>query len=310
MKQEKTQKKPKLKQSRSFYSQNDAYQMLLPAFIVLLVFMAYPLINSIIMAFQHYKLTSPKTIGTFAGAENFQSILTDPNMGQMVGNTIVFVVLSVVLQFVLGFILALALRKPFRGRNVYQAVVFLPWAISAFIVGLTFRWLFNGEYGAINDILMKLGIITQKIAWLGTPGFSLFTVIVGMVWIGIPFFAIMILAALQSIPDDVYEAADIDGANSFVKFFKITVPYIKPTIIMTVLLRTMWIFNSADLIFVMTNGGPANSSHTLASYMFNKAYSTLDFGQAAALGVLFLIIMLIFITIFLKVTKYNKAGDF
>lgn len=284
--------------------------MLLPAFIVLLVFMAYPLINSIIMAFQHYKLTSPKTIGTFAGAENFQSILTDPNMGQMVGNTIVFVVLSVVLQFVLGFILALALRKPFRGRNVYQAVVFLPWAISAFIVGLTFRWLFNGEYGAINDILMKLGIITQKIAWLGTPGFSLFTVIVGMVWIGIPFFAIMILAALQSIPDDVYEAADIDGANSFVKFFKITVPYIKPTIIMTVLLRTMWIFNSADLIFVMTNGGPANSSHTLASYMFNKAYSTLDFGQAAALGVLFLIIMLIFITIFLKVTKYNKAGDF
>ncbi len=298
------------KPQRNIKPKTDAYRYLMPTYIILLIFMAYPLINSIIMAFQKYKLTYPQTLGQFAAFDNFAKIFQDPNLGQIVGNSILFVVLSVLLQFVLGFILAMALRKSFRGRNVYQAIVFLPWAISSFIVGLTFRWLFNGEYGAINDILMKMGIITENIPWLGLPGYSIFAVIVGMVWIGVPFFAIMILAALQSIPDDVYEAANIDGASAIKQFFKITLPYIKPTIIMTVLLRTMWIFNSADLIFVMTNGGPANSSHTLASYMFNKAYQGLDFGQAAALGVVFMVIMIIFVKFFLKATKYDEAGDF
>ena len=308
LKKEKAEKLPVHKKLRS--ETTEAYQLLLPAFIFLAVFMAYPLINSIVMSFQNYKLTSPQTLGTFAAFDNFIKVFSASHMPLLVGNTILFVAVSVALQFVLGLALALTLRKPFRGRNVYQAVVFLPWAISAFIVGLTFRWMFNGEYGPVNDILLKLGIIPEKIAWLGLPGYSLFAIIAAMIWIGVPFFAIMILAALQSIPQDVFEAADIDGAGSFAKFVQITIPYIKPTIIMTLLLRTIWIFNSADLIFVMTNGGPANSSHTLASYMFNQAYAALDFGQAAALGVVFMIILLIYINIFLKVTRYDKAGDF
>lgn len=225
-------------------------------------------------------------------------------------NSFVYVIASVGMQFLLGMTLALTLRKKFKGRGVYQAIVFLPWAFSAFVVGLMFRWSFNGEYGVVNDLLIKLGLATGKIAWLGTPGLSLLVVVLAMVWMGVPFFAIMYLAAFQSIPGDVYEAADIDGCGAFKRFFAITFPYIKPTVIMTLLLRTIWVFNSFDLIVVITGGGPANHSQTLPSYMYTRAFSGYDFGLASALGVVLMVILAVYAVVFLRVTKYNKAGDF
>ena len=135
-------------------------------------------------------------------------------------------------------------------------------------------------------------------------------VIIAMIWMGIPFFAIMILAALQSIPEDVYEAAEMDGCGVVRRFFSITIPYIKPTLISTVLLRTIWIFNSFDLVVVITDGGPANSSQTLPAYMYSKAFGSYDFGFAAAIGVVLMVILGAYALIFLKITKYDKAGDF
>ncbi len=287
----------------------EPYLFILPVLIILIGFFGYPLLDSIMMSFQNYKLSAPGKIG-FNGVDNYVKLFSDPDIGLITRNSIVYVVASVGLQFFFGMILALALRKKFRGRNVYQSVVFLPWAFSAFVVGLMFRWSFNGEYGVVNDVLMKLGLIQDKIAWLGTPGLSLLVVIFAMVWIGIPFFAIMILAALQSIPADVYESADIDGAGSIKQFFKITLPYIKPTIIMTLLLRTIWIFNSFDLIVMITGGGPANYSQTLPSYMYSKAFSSYDFGLASALGTVLMTVLIIYALIYLKATQYNKAGDF
>lgn len=157
---------------------------------------------------------------------------------------------------------------------------------------------------------MKMGIIKENVAWLGTPGLSLAIVIIAMIWMGIPFFGIMILAALQSVPDDIYEAADIDGCGMFRKFFSLTLPYIKPTIIMTVLLRTIWIFNSFDLIVIITGGGPVNYSQTLPSYMYSKAFASYDFGLASAFGVLLIVILGIYAVLFLKLSNYDKAGDF
>ena len=228
----------------------------------------------------------------------------------IIKNSFVYVAASVAGQFLLGLILAVALKKQFRGRGLYQSIVFLPWAFSGFVVGLIFRWSFNGEYGVINNVLEKLGLIDSNIAWLGTPGLSLTVVIIAMIWMGIPFFAIMILAALQSIPADVYEAADVDGCGTVRQFFQITLPYIKPTLITTVLLRTIWIFNSLDLIVIITNGGPANTSQTLPAYMYSKAFGAYDFGFAAALGVVLMVILGVYALIFLKITKYDKAGDF
>lgn len=286
----------------------EPHAFMFPSYLVLFGFMGYPLINCIRLAFTNYKITRLSDV-SFAGLNNFKDIFADPDLWMILGNSVKFVFFTVLLQFVLGLILALALKKPFRFRGVYQAIVFLPWAFSGFIIGLTFQWLFNGEYGPINDLLMKAHIITTKISFLGTPGLSLFTVIVALVWAGIPFFAIMILAALQSIPEEMYEAAKIDGASVIAQFREITIPYIKPTIVISILLRTIWVFNNADLIYIMTKGGPANTSNSLSSYMFMKAYSTLNFGLASALGVLFMFILVFYVLIFFKITKFNQAGD-
>lgn len=287
----------------------EPYFFIAPVVLVLLLMYGSPLIESITMSMLSYKLTKLDHI-LWNQFENFRSIFSDPDVLKVTINTFVYVIVSVLLQFLLGMTLALALRKKFRGRNLYQAFVFLPWAFSAFVVGLMFRWSFNGEYGVVNDLLLKLGLIKERIAWLGTPGLSLLVVIVAMVWIGIPFFAMMILAALQSIPQDIYEAASIDGASRIKQFFSITIPYIKPTIIMTLLLRTIWVFNSFDLIVVITGGGPASSSQTLPGYMYSKAFSSLDFGMASAMGVIIMIALTLYAIFFMYVTKYGKASDF
>lgn len=279
-----------------------------PIFLLLVIMFGYPLIKSIVMAFQNYKLGNANVY--FNDFANFQKMFGDKDFPLLLKNSIVYVIVSVFGQFIGGLILALCLRDKFKGRGIYQSIVFLPWAFSAFVVGLVFRWSFNGEYGVVNDVLMKLGIIKKGIAWLGTPGLSLVVVILAMIWIGIPFFGIMILAALQSIPDEIYEAAGMDGCGMFRKFFSLTLPYIKPTVIMTILLRTIWIFNSFDLVVIVTQGGPANYSQTLPSYMYTKAFSGYDFGLAGAFGVLLMVILGVYAVLFLKLSNYDKAGDF
>lgn len=287
----------------------EPYFFMLPVLVLLLGMFAYPLIKSVIMSFQDYSLLSPNDI-KFNGFENYKKLFSGEDTLMILKNTLVYVFISVGVQFGLGLILALALRKRFRGRGVYQAIVFLPWAFSGFVIGLMYRWSFNGEYGVVNEILMNLGILEEPIAWLGTPGYSLAVVIIAMIWMGIPFFAIMYLAALQSIPLDIYEAADLDGCSAIKKFTKITVPYIKPTIITTLLLRTIWVFNSFDLVLIITNGGPANTSQTLPSYMYSKAFSNYDFGFASALGVVLMIVLGAYALTVMKVTNYDKAGEF
>ena len=279
-----------------------------PIFLLLVIMFGYPLIKSVVMAFQNYKLGNANVY--FNDFANFHKMFGDKDFLLLLKNSVVYVVVSVFGQFIGGLILALCLRDKFKGRGIYQSIVFLPWAFSAFVVGLVFRWSFNGEYGVVNDVLMKLGIIKKGIAWLGTPGLSLVVVILAMIWIGIPFFGIMILAALQSIPDEIYEAADMDGCGMFRKFFSLTLPYIKPTVIMTILLRTIWIFNSFDLVVIVTQGGPANYSQTLPSYMYTKAFSGYDFGLAGAFGVLLMVILGVYAVLFLKLSNYDQAGDF
>lgn len=279
-----------------------------PIFLLLVIMFGYPLIKSVVMAFQNYKLGNANVY--FNDFANFHKMFGDKDFLLLLKNSVVYVVVSVFGQFIGGLILALCLRDKFKGRGIYQSIVFLPWAFSAFVVGLVFRWSFNGEYGVVNDVLMKLGFIKKGIAWLGTPGLSLVVVILAMIWIGIPFFGIMILAALQSIPDEIYEAADMDGCGMFRKFFSLTLPYIKPTVIMTILLRTIWIFNSFDLVVIVTQGGPANYSQTLPSYMYTKAFSGYDFGLAGAFGVLLMVILGVYAVLFLKLSNYDKAGDF
>ncbi|ETI65959.1 carbohydrate ABC transporter permease [Neobacillus vireti] len=282
---------------------------LLPALLLVTVFIYYPLFKGVIMAFQNYSLFDLTNIN-FIGLENFKTVMAESGFKESLINSFYWVFFSLIPQFVIGFIVALLLRRKFRGRGIYQAFIFFPWAMSGFLIGLIWRWMLNGQSGVINDLLLKLHLIDSAIPFLSDPNWAMVSVIVANVWYGITFFAIMILAALQSIPDELFEAAKIDGANYVQQLFKITIPYIMPTLIVTTLLRVIWILNFPDLIYSLTNGGPAGSTHILSTFMLEKIIFGQNYGQAAAVGVIMIFLLLFFSIFYVLATKFNKAGDF
>jgi multiple sugar transport system permease protein len=281
--------------------------MLIPTFISVILLTYIPVLKGIIIAFQNYNLFNLSNIH-FIGFKNFQAVFSDINFNflHILLNTFLWVVVSLFFQFVLGFVLALLMTKPFKGRGIYSGLVFYPWALSGFAIGIIWAWMFNGQFGIINDILNKIGLIHQNIGFLSDPKYALMSVIIANIWYGIPFFAIMLLAALQSVPLEIYEAADIDGAGYFIKLFHITIPYIKPTIINTTLLRVIWIMNFPEIIYAMTSGGPANSTNILATQMINKIFNFLNYGQGSAIGIVIMSIMIIYAIIYLKITSLKE----
>jgi multiple sugar transport system permease protein len=283
--------------------------MFVPASLLLLVFIYYPLLRGIGIAFQNYTMLDLSAT-RFNGVENFLKIFSDPNISflQILINSLVWVFLSLVLQFVLGFTLALLLRKPFRGRGVYTGLVFYPWALSGFAIGLVWAWMFNGQFGLVNDVFLRAGLIAAPIGFLSDPRFAMYSVIAANVWYGIPFFAIMLLAALQSIPAELYESAEIDGAGKVRQLVSVTIPYIRSTIASTVLLRVMWIMNFPDIIYGMTSGGPANATNILATEMINKIIKSYDYGQGSAIGFIIMLLLFAFAFLYLRWTSRGEAS--
>ncbi|MEU9118880.1 sugar ABC transporter permease [Streptomyces sp. NPDC048506] len=276
-----------------------------PAALFVAVFTYYPVIAGSQMAFRNWKLTD-LTDTSWVGLKNFREVFADPAWGTVLGNTALWVAGSILPQLVIGFMLALWLRRRFRFRGVYQALVFFPWAISGFLIGILFRWMFNSEFGVVNDLLQKAGLIDEPIAWLADPQTAMIAVVIANVWYGVTFFAIMILAALQSIPDELYEAAALDGAGKVRTLFQITIPYIRITLALTVLLRVIWIFNFPDLIFGMTGGGPNNETHIVTTWMIKIAQQG-DYGRASALGLLVVATLLVFAVFFLLATREKRG---
>lgn len=279
--------------------------LLSPAILAILIFLGYPIVENIRLSFLDYSMYRPDQVewNNFA---NYIKLFKDPYFIKVTLNTVVWCVAVVGGQFVLGLSLAVLLNRKFRFRGVYQAIVFLPWAIANFLVGLMFRWIFAEHAGLLNYFLTSIGLIDKPISWLADKRFVMVGPIVGMIWYGIPFFGMMVLAALQSIPTEIYESADIDGASHFQRFRMVIMPYIRPTIITTVLLRVIWVFNSPDVIFMMTEGGPDNASNILPLYVYNQAFSSLDFGYSAAVSVFIVVVLLVFALLYLKVAKYNE----
>lgn len=281
--------------------------MLLPVAIFLALFVYFPALRGLAMAFQNYQIFDLSDTG-FNGLANFYAVIFDQNIRflRILANTLFWLLGSLVFQLLLGFILALLMRRPFRGRGIYAGLVFYAWALSGFAIGLSWAWLFNGQFGLINDVLMRAGIIRERIAFLSTPRFAMISVIVANIWYGVPFFGIMLLAALQSVPRELYEFATIDGCNRFRQLFSITIPYIRPVIVSTVLLRTMWILNFPDIIYAMTGGGPANSTNTLATQMINKVFKEYNYGHGAAISLLIMVLLFFYAVLYLKIHSKSE----
>jgi multiple sugar transport system permease protein len=280
------------------------YVLLLPAILIVLSVVFVPVINAILMSFQNYDLRRPDQIG-FAGFKNYIELSQDPLFWASLRRTFLWVIFGVGFQFLFGFMLALLLNKKIMFRGLLRSLSLIPWVTPGVLIALMWRWIYDGNFGVLNDLLMKLGLIQNKIPILAQVTTAFPSAIVTIIWQGIPFFALMILAGLQGIPEELYEAADIDGANKPQKLFRITIPSLKNTLFVTTLLRIIWVANSVDIIANLTEGGPAYSSQTLSVYIFNKGNS-LNLGYASAMAIILALLLSAVAVPYLKSMFSNK----
>lgn len=278
------------------------YTYLLPVAICLGGTVLFPILKAMHMSLYHNVLIRPQDY-RFIGLGNYVRMVEDPTFWLTLKNSFIWVFFSVSLQFLFGFAAALLLNAPFKGRAFFRTINLLPWIIPGVVVALVWEYLYQPNYGPINDILRRVGLMREPVAWLSNVDLAMPAVIFTNIWRGIPFFAIMILAGLQAIPDDIYEAATVDGASVTQRFWHVTLPMLRPIIVVATATRIIWTFNYADLIFVMTSGGPANATQITSTYTLLQAYTDLDFGYAATLSVILLVIMLVFTALYLKLTK-------
>jgi multiple sugar transport system permease protein len=278
------------------------YLYLAPVILVLGGTVLFPILKAMHMSLYHHVLIKPKEYG-FIGLGNYARLLHDQVFWLSLWNSFVWVFGSVTFQFLGGFAAALLLHQGFRGRAVLRTLTLLPWIIPGVVVALIWEFIYQPNYGLLNDVLIRLGWMTERVAWLSSPALAMPAVIVANIWRGVPFFAIMLLAGLQAIPTELYEAARVDGASVGQRFVYITLPMLRPIIVVATATRIVWTFNYADLIFVMTSGGPANATQITSTYTLMQAYSNLDFGYAATLSVALLLIMLAFTTVYLRLTR-------
>ncbi|HIK16937.1 MAG TPA: sugar ABC transporter permease [Leptolyngbyaceae cyanobacterium M33_DOE_097] len=266
--------------------------LLLPAIVLLLLVFAYPILRSVWLGLFDQNLgTELKPI--FTGFNNYRRIMGDSRFWQSFGITARFTLISVVIELVIGMAIALILNRSFRGRDIVRTIAILPWALPTALIALGWTWIFNDQYGIANDILLKLGLAQTGVNWLGEPFTANVAIIFADVWKTTPFISILLLAGLQSIPEDLYEAHALDGATPIQSFTQITLPLLIPQMIIAILFRVAQAFGIFDLIQVMTGGGPGGSTEVVALYIYSNAMRYLDFGYASTLVVItFLLLVL------------------
>lgn len=279
---------------------------LLPAIILVGTIIIYPLIINI----RNSVSTDLQLLAggdlSFVGLDNYRSAWNAGLLQQSVKNTLIFTFSSVIFSFIIGFAIALLLDRIKRGATVYRLLLVTPWVISPVITGFAWRWMLSERFGFLNYYLLKLGIISDNIIWLGDTTKAFTAVIVANIWRSVPFMIIMLLAGLKGTSKELEEAADIDGAGVWQKFWFIIIPQMKNVIIIVMLLGLIWSSNDFTLVQIMTKGGPLNSTMVLPVLIKNTGFFSLRYGTASALSVILVIILLIFSIIYLRVVRRSS----
>jgi multiple sugar transport system permease protein len=275
------------------------FWFLAPALLVTGVVVVFPVIRTIALSFSNYVVFDPDSL-RFIGLGNFRAILDDEVFWISLWHSAIWIVGVVSLQFLLGLATALLLNESFWWRGLARALVVIPWALPSVIIGLMWTWMYDFNVGVINDILIRIGVLSAPIAWLARPDTALAAIMLALVWQGFPFFAVTILSGLQTVPAELYEAAEVDGATRWQRLTKVTLPAIAEVITTALLLRTIWVANSLDVILVTTGGGPGYATHTLPLYAFLRAYSGMEFGYGAALALILTVLLLAIVWLYVK----------
>ncbi len=282
-----------------------------PALLILLLVFAYPIGRAFWLSLFTENLGT-QLEAIFSGFNNYQRLLGDGRFWLSLWNTTVFTVASITTELVIGMVFALILDQSFRGRGLVRTAALVPWALPTAVMGLAWAWIFNDQYGIANDLLTRLGLINETITWLGDPTRAMLALIVADVWKTTPFIAILLLAGLQSIPQELYEAHAIDGASPWQSFWQISLPLITPQVVIALLFRFAQAFGIFDLVQVMTGGGPAGATETVSVYIYATVRRYLDFGYGAALVVVTFLLLILAVAIAayaLSRTRVNLTGD-
>ncbi|HIW63237.1 MAG TPA: sugar ABC transporter permease [Candidatus Stackebrandtia excrementipullorum] len=271
------------------------YLFILPAVLYLLVFTAAPMLQGLLISFTDAKLINPNG-GNFIGTENYEFLFGSDAFWHSMWTTVIYTFITVVFALVLGTAAALALNRAFRGRTVVRALMTFPYAMPTVAAALIFIWIFNPTSGALNKAIGVLGI--GQIGWLTDPEYGLISVLIATIWKVFPFVMLVVLAALQSVPDELYEASRVDGADGLSTFRAVVIPHITPTLRIVALLMTIWSIRRFEIIFLLTGGGPSEATNTLVVNIYRRAFSEQDLGTAAAIGMLGLVLSLLVTVVF------------
>lgn len=276
------------------------YVLVAPAVLFIILIALYPVLQTFKLSLYNMRLQTIN-LKRFIGFGNYGTIFLDGRFWAAVLNTLKFTICSVTLETVLGLIMALLMNKKFKGTGLVRAAVLIPWAIPTIVSAMMWSFIYNDQFGVLNDILMKLGIISQYKTWLGSTGTAMGSAIFADVWKTSPFMGLLILAGMQNISAELYEAATVDGANKIRQFFSITLPLLKQTILVALIFRTLDAFRVFDLIFVLTGGGPGNSTETLTIYAYKTLFRNLDFGLGSAMAVVVFLFTFTFAMIYIRI---------
>jgi len=284
--------------------------LVVPSFLLLAAVVFYPFFYNLALAFGNMNLTKMRD-WQLIGIRQFVKIFSEPSQPDFYAvffRTIIWTVANVTFHVVLGVFLALLLNQKIKGKAIYRTLLILPWAIPQYIVALTWRGMFNYEYGSINLILTKyLGM--PAVEWLRSPTEAFIACIITNVWLGFPFMMVVALGALQSIPHELYEAAEIDGASWWRQFRTITIPLIRPVMIPAITLGIVWTFNNLNIVWLVSNGGePSDKTHILVSFVYKAAFNFYSFSYAAALSLVIFLILFTFSMLFMRQSKATEAA--
>lgn len=299
-----------VKIKKFFRYDNIGLLFVLPAFVYMLVFVGYPIIENIILGFQDVNMRNlVNGSREFVGLKNYIDIFGDAVFRKSLLNTLFFTVSCLLIQFVIGFALAIFFTKNFRFSKPVRGLLMMPWMIPITVTALIFKFIFGTDVGILNYALQGLGLISQNVEWLTTPQTAMFAIVCANVWIGIPFNMILISTGLTTIPKELYESASLDGANKVQTFGRITLPLLRPTIESVLILGFIYTFKVFDLVYVMTSGGPVNSTHMLSTYSYKLSFEMFKYSKGSAVAnVLFVILLVISIFYLRSTAKEEKAN--
>ncbi len=269
----------------------------------MLALLIYPIVRISVMSFQNWYLLRPAKNGVFIGLDNFRKLFHDKYFIASVKKTLIYIVITVPFRYVLGYATAIMLNRKFVGRTIARGIIVIPWAVPEVVTCLIWMLMMQKDYGIINTELIRFGLISSGIGWLTSNKVAMTSAVIVNIWKGFPFVAVMLLAGLQSVPQDLYEAAMVDGASDWKQFWHITIPQLRPISAVVFMLLIVWTIRDYGIVYVLTGGGPSRATEILTIYMYKEAFNDFNYGIAAACGFLMMIVVLIFVVFYLKAQK-------